>query len=179
MTLYIIFVYLRSWFTAPLLPQLYWSSSKQRMRKFSRVHKNLAEVGETVLQTHTWYLTEKLLSLCILSPAPAETLNKVTQLISTLLDYDLPLQKPTLPTILPGSSLPDFVGPGSTLLFKLLLSSPDWTSSPEFKKALNKLSPVNDRCEQALALATILIVHVHRRSCILGLPEVHQSQPRI
>ena len=165
MTLYIVFVYLRSWFTAPLLYSAGTADLElqQRMRKFSRVHKKLAEVGETVLQRHTWYLTEELLPLCLFSPGPPDTLNKVAQLISKLPDYDLPLQKPTLPTILPGSSLPDFVGPRSTLIFKLLkvshsfLSSPDWRSSPEFKKvkeALNNLTPVNDSCERALALAT-------------------------
>ena len=165
MTLYIVFVYLRSWFTAPLLYSAATADLElqQRMRKFSRVHKKLAEVGETVLQRHTWYLTEELLPLCLFSPAPTETLNNVAQMISTLPDSDLPLQKPILPTIPPGSSLPDFVGPRSILLFKLLqvphsfLSSPDWRSSPEFnkvKEALNNLTPVNDNCERALALAT-------------------------
>ena len=148
MTLYIVFVYLRSWFTAPLLYSAATADLElqQRMRKFSRVHKKLAEVGETVLQRHTWYLTEELLPLCLFSPAPTETLNNVAQMISTLPDSDLPLQKPILPTIPPGSSLPDFVGPRSILLFKLLqvphsfLSSPDWRSSPEFNNlTLNNL----------------------------------------
>ena len=60
-------------------------------------------------------------------------------------------------------SLADVFGPKSTALFKILniphsfLSSPDWKSSPEFMKineAVSNLSPLNDCCERALALAT-------------------------
>ena len=74
-----------------------------------------------------------------------------------------PLKKPKLPNITPKSSLQDFVGPRSTLLFRILyvphffLSSPDWSTSPEFEKiklAINNLTPLNDSCERALALAT-------------------------
>ena len=135
----------------------------KRMRKFIKVHKKLAEVGETVLQRHTWYLTEELLPLCLFSPNPPETLDNIATRISSLPDSDHPLQKPVLPRILPNSSLADFFGARSTVLFKILnvphsfLSSPDWRSSPEFmkiKEAVSNLSPLNDCCERALALAT-------------------------
>ena len=165
MSLFIVFVYLKSWFTAPLLYSAATADLElyQRMRKFRKVHKKIVEVGETVLQRHTWYLSEELLPLCLFSPGPPEILNKVAQKISSLPDSDLPLKKPKLPNITPKSSLEDFVGPRSTLLFRILdvphsfLSLPDWSTSPEFEKiegALNNLTPLNDSCERALALAT-------------------------
>ena len=165
MSLFIVFVYLKSWFTAPLLYSAATAHLElyQRMRKFRKVHKKIAEVKETVLQIHTWYLSEELLPLCVFSPGPPEILNKLAQKNSSLPDSDLPLKKPKLPNITPKSSLEDFVGPRSTLLFRILdvphsfLSSPDWSSSPEFEKKkgdLNNLTPLNDSCERALALAT-------------------------
>ena len=47
MSLFIVFVYLKSWLTVPLLYSAATADLElyQRMRKFSKVHKNIAEVG--------------------------------------------------------------------------------------------------------------------------------------
>ena len=74
-----------------------------------------------------------------------------------------PIQKHVLPSITAKSSLPDFVGPRSTVIFCLIdiphsfLADPLWRQTPEYdaaKSALSNLSAVNDSCERALALAT-------------------------
>ena len=56
----IVFVYLKYRFTAPLLYSAATADLElyQRMRKFSKVHKKIAEVGETVIERHTWYFSE-------------------------------------------------------------------------------------------------------------------------
>ena len=78
-------------------------------------------------------------------------------------DFEQSGTEDLIPNITPKSSLEDFVGPRSTLLFRILdvphsfISSPDWSTSPEFEKikeSLNNLTPLNDSCERALALAT-------------------------
>ena len=50
MSLFIVFVYLKSWFTVSLLYSAATADLElyQRMRKLSKVHKKIAEVGETM-----------------------------------------------------------------------------------------------------------------------------------
>ena len=103
------------------------------------------------------------------SSLPEDTLNSLAQEISSLAASSHPIQKPSLPLISPNSSLPDFLGPRSTILFSLIdvphtfLADPQWRQSTEFqqvKAALKNLSPVNDSCERALALATTFNGHI-------------------
>ena len=70
MSLFIIFVYLQSWFTSYLL---YSAASSdldlyKRLEKFAKIHKKLSTVGATVLQRHTWYLSEELIPISLFDP---------------------------------------------------------------------------------------------------------------
>ena len=191
MTFFILFGYMESWFRSSSL----FSAANndlnlyRRLLKFSKFHKKLSQVTLTVLQRHTWYLSEELLPLSLFdSSLPEDTLNSLAQEISSLAASSHPIQKPSLPLISPNSSLPDFLGPRSTILFSLIdvphtfLADPQWRQSTEFqqvKAALKNLSPVNDSCERALALATtfnglitkdeesyqelVLVVEAHRK----------------
>ena len=77
----------------------------KRSRQFSKLHKKLAEVGETVLQRHTWYITEELIPLSLFNTMlPTETLNKLAEKISQLPEDYTPNQNPALPKVLPTSS---------------------------------------------------------------------------
>ena len=82
--------------------------------------------------------------------------------ISILPEVDLPIEKTAL-MITPKSALPDYTGPRSTVLFNILdiphtfLDDPEWRQRPEYmqvKMALKNLTPLNDSCETAEALAT-------------------------
>ena len=191
MSFFIIFVYLRSWFTAPLLYSAGASDLDlfNRIRKFSKIHKKMAGVAEGVLQRHTWYLTEELIPLCLFnSNLPEETLNNLAQRISELPEEQPAIQKPILPDLTPSSTITDFVGPRSTVFFNILgvphsfLKNSDWRTSSDFqqiRRALKNLTPLNDSCERALALATtfngkitkdeasfqdlLLVVEAHRK----------------
>ena len=166
MTFFILFVYLESWFTSSFLFSAAHNDIllHQRLLKFNKYHRKLSRVGLTVLQRHTWYLTEELVPLALFSSnITDEVQNSLAQSISTLPVTDLPIQKPELPVITAKSSLPDFVGERSTLLFSIIginhtfLGDPEWRQRPEYKQvkaAMMNLSPINDSGERALALAT-------------------------
>ena len=74
---------------------------------------------------------------------------------------ELQLCKPKLPPTTDGSTLADFHGPRSVLLFNLIgvshtfLTNDNWSNQPEYaitETALRNLSPLNDSCERVLAL---------------------------
>ena len=158
MTFFILFGYMESWFRSSSLFSAATNDLNlyRRLLKFSKFHKKLSQVTLTVLQRHTWYLSEELLPLSLFdSSLPEDTLNSLAR---------------------------------STILFSLIdvphtfLADPQWRQSTEFqqvKAALKNLSPVNDSCERALALATtfnglitkdeesyqelVLVVEAHRK----------------
>ena len=77
----------------------------------------------------------------------------------------LPIKKASLPSLSVTSALSDFVGPRSILLFHLLgeshtfLAKEEWWILPQYEDIqwnLQNLTPLNDSCERALALATRL-----------------------
>ena len=87
MTLFIVFVYLKSWY-------LYSAASAGldlygRIKQFSK-HKKIAEVGEDILQRHTWYLTEELIPLSPFdAKLPEDTANRLVEKIGQLPESDL------------------------------------------------------------------------------------------
>ena len=125
MSFYIIFVYLKSWFTAFLLYSaelLIWNSLNG-WRSLEKVYNKLAEVGETgdcTAETHLVSYRGYTATMHVLSNSYWDNRRHSYTKISYLLDSDLPLQKPVLPRILPNFSLAHFVEPRSTLLFKIL-----------------------------------------------------------
>ena len=132
MQFFIVFVYLKSWFTSKYL---YSAASAEldlygRIKQFSK-HKKIAEVVEAVLQRHTWYLTEELIPLSLFdSKLPEDTANRLAEKIGQLPESDLKNQKPTLPKICLNSAIPDFVGPRSTVLFKSIGVKHTFLASP-------------------------------------------------
>ena len=81
------------------------------------------------------------------------------------------IRKPTLPFINSNSTLEDYVGGRSRVLFDLLdvssdfLKDDNWSEAPEFsmiQSALKNLTPINDSAERALALATRLNTRITR-----------------
>ena len=100
MALFIVFAYLKSWFTSTYL---YSAASADldlcgRIKQFSKLHKKIAEVGEAVLQRHTWYLTEELIPLSLFdAKLPEDTANRLAEKIGQLPESDLKVKKPTLP----------------------------------------------------------------------------------
>ena len=166
MTCFIIFAYMECWFTSS---SLFGAAQNDlhlhgRLSRFSKYHKNLSKVGLKVLQRHTWYLTEELVPLSLFnSKISEEVQNSIAKKISSFPTSTHPIQKPCLPVITPKSSLPNYVGPRSTVMFSLIdvshsfLADPQWRHRPEYeqvKSAVMNLTPVNDSCERALALAT-------------------------
>ena len=71
-SLFIIFLYLQSWFTSSLLYSTTSSNldlhNYKRLKKFVKIHKKLSTVGAIVLLRHTWYIFEELIPFSLLVP---------------------------------------------------------------------------------------------------------------
>ena len=174
MTLFAVFVYLESWFTAGSIFSAASNDIKlyNRIQKFQVINKQVSVSSTAVINRHTWYLTEDLIPLALFDEdVPLETRNTLAKNISMLPSVEVENKKPVLPTLNKKSCLTDFVGTRSTLIFSLLevphsfLNDPEWTERQEYREArssLQKLTPLNDSSERALALATRLNSNITR-----------------
>ena len=130
----------------------------QDLTSFTRVSKAVSDAYLPVLQRHTWYLTEECIPNALCNPA-----NQLAREIGGLPPTSIQIRKHTLPSITSSSTLPDFVGARSVLLFSELkldhtfLLAEDWRETLHFstlKCAISNLHPVNDSSERALEMAT-------------------------
>ena len=76
MGLFVVFVYLKPWFTAPMIP----SAAKNDLDlyngllKFKKIHTAVSKTTCSVLNRHTWYLTEELIPFSLFNQdIPLET----------------------------------------------------------------------------------------------------------
>ena len=192
MTLFVVFVYLKAWFSAPSLMSAATNDIDlfTSLQKFKTVHKKVSTATSTVLNRHTWYLTEELIPLSLFDEhLPIETRSLLATKIGQLTSGEMEICKPTLPTLRPNSELADFIGERSTVLFDLLeipvdfLQHTDWHLQPEYvaaKNSLRNLSPLNDSCERALGLVTRLNTHITRNEEsfqeLIQVVEAHQKK---
>ncbi|KAL5255704.1 hypothetical protein ACHWQZ_G011060 [Mnemiopsis leidyi] len=120
--------------------------------KFKNIHKKKLSSTSSVLNCHTWYLTEELIPLSLFDKEqPLEKRTLLATKIGLLITPGgTEICKPTLPIISPKSELADFVGERSTTLFDLLstpvdfLLKPNWHLQPEkisVKTSIKNLSP--------------------------------------
>ena len=128
----------------------------------------------SVLNRHTWYLTEELVTFSLFNENIS--LEERTLLARKIHNQQIPadeveIRKPSLPVIDNKSEITDFVGGRSRGLFDLLkipldfLQDEEWHLLPEFtaaKNSLKNLTPINDSAERALALATRFNTHITR-----------------
>ena len=168
MSLFVVFVYLKSWFSASCLTSAANNDLElfRRIDKFKSVHKKVSAAAANVLQRHTWYLTEELVPLALFNEKlPLDDRTHLALKIGQLPLEELDIRKPSLPSIHLKSELIEYVGVRSTLPFTLVgvphtfLLLPDWSTSPHYEKmktALGDLSPLNDSCERALGLVTTI-----------------------
>ena len=169
MSLFVVSVYLKSWFSAPCLTSAATNDLEfyRRFLKFKTVHKKVSSTAASVLQRHTWYLTEELipLSLSLQRESSFEDQTVLASKIGQLTLGPMEIRKPSLPSIGQKSELADFVGERSTVPFTLpgvphtFLLLPDWSTSSDYEKmktALRDLSPLNDSYERAHGLVTTI-----------------------
>ena len=164
MAFFIVFPYLKSC-SAHLLLGAAENDLKlfKRLQKFSKINKKISSATSTVLCRHTWYLTEEFIPFSLFNKnLTLEERTTLARKIGSLPPAELQLCKPKLPPITDGSTLTDFHGPRSVLLFNLIgvshtfLINDNWSNQPEYaitETALRNLSPLNDSCERALAFA--------------------------
>ena len=87
MALFVIFVYLRSWFSAPALTSAATNDIDlfKRLQKFRTIHKKVSSTTSNLLQHHTWYLTEELISVSLFDETlPEDTRNLLAAQIGSL-----------------------------------------------------------------------------------------------
>ena len=172
LALWIVFAYMESWFRSPSLEDaapndLRLFSSLQSFSKApGKFSKKVASKTLEILGRHTWYTSEELIPIALFSDkVPDSEKDLLASKIGQLPSSTLPIKKPSLPSISDRSTLSDFVGPRSILLFHLLgeshtfLAKEEWYLLPQYediRRSLRNLAPLNDSCERALALATRL-----------------------
>ena len=124
MALFVVFVYLRPWFTASGLPSAAQNDLLfcKSLAKYKKINAVVSSKTLAVLNRHTWYLTEDLISLSLFNEDLSlenRTL-LAAQIHHKCSPADIDIRKPTLPAVTIKSELLDFVGPRSKLLFDLL-----------------------------------------------------------
>lgn len=165
MALFIVFVYLKPWFTAHSLTSAATTDLQlfQSLVDYKKIDKSMSGSCIKVLQRHTWYLTEENIAFSLFNEAlPLSQRNELARsILTTMKKGKIAIKKPELPTIKEKSRLPDFTGPRTRLLFDLLGVSPEflnkrnWHLSDEYglmKSALKMLSSTNDTAERAISL---------------------------
>ena len=67
--LFVVFVYLRAWFTAPVQVSVASNDLNlfQSLQKFRSVDIKVSTITTAVLNRHTWYLTEELIPMSLLN----------------------------------------------------------------------------------------------------------------
>ena len=162
---WVVFCYMQYWFLAPSLEDAALNDLKlfTSLQKFNKVpgklSKKIVTKTSKILQRHTWYLSEELIPISLFSDkVPDEEKEVIAAKTGRLPAQPLPIKKPNLPKVSEKSSLGDFVGPRSTLLFQLLgeshtfLSKDEWWLLPQYediKRSLRNLVPLNDSCKRA------------------------------
>ena len=102
MSLFVIFVYLKSWFGAPSLTAAATEDLElySRLHKFRTVHSKVSSTTTSVLQRHTWYLTEELIPLSLFNEnLPLESRTVLASKIGQLTLGPVEIRKPSLPWI--------------------------------------------------------------------------------
>ena len=143
MSSFILHCYIRYWFTSSSLTGAASNDLKmyQDLTSFKRVSKAVSDACIPVLQRHTWSAMgmHTVHPNCSLQSCPGDrTCNQLARDILGLPPTSIQIRKPTLPSITSSSTLPDFVGPRSVLLFSQLkldhtfLLAEDWRETLHF-----------------------------------------------
>ena len=159
---------------------------------YKKIDKKVADSCNKVFQRHTWYLTEENISFSLFNEnLPISVREKLAAAIvkTTKKEGRLEVRKPELPDVKDSSTLADFAGPRSRLLFDLVgvntqfLEKDDWHLTTEYeqlKSSLRNLSATNDSAERAISLMTTYNTRIARKeSCFQDLLQVvrwHQKQ---
>ena len=120
MAFFIVFPYLESWFCSPSLLRAAENDLKlfKRLQKFSKINKKISSATSTVLCRHTWYLTEELIPISLFNKnLTLEECTTLARKIGSIPPAELQLCKHKFPPITDCSTLTDFPGPRSVLLF--------------------------------------------------------------
>ena len=138
--------------------------------------KKVTTVTSDVLNRHTWYRTEELISFSLFDESLSDEIrNDLAQQIGELNTTEIEIRKPILPVLSKDSKVTDHMLDKYQLYYSHSLTylktscyrvqHEDWRSQTEYsaaKGSLRNMSPLNASCERALALATRVNTHMTR-----------------
>ena len=125
MSLFVVFCYVKSWFSSSSLTTAAQNKLNlfTRLEKFRKVDKAVSLKTIEVLNRHTWYLTEDNIAISLsnknISLERRSEMSKKIYLLQ-IPSEAVEIRKPTLLSINSNSTLGDYVGGRSTVLFDLL-----------------------------------------------------------
>ena len=115
MAMFVIFCYVKSWFSSPSLTTAAVNDINlfTRLENFKKVDRAVSLKTLSVLNRHTWYLTEENSAIALFNTDIS--LERRSELAKKIYLLQIPseeivIRKPTLPSITSESILEDFVG---------------------------------------------------------------------
>jgi hypothetical protein len=163
MNLFICFVYLKSWFTAPFSIHAPLNDLQcfERLGNFQTVN---SDVATKALLRHTWYLSEELIAFSFFDERiDATTKARMVEAMKTKQGLQIPLKRPQVTGRTMPLRIEDFVTTNTDRFFTILeipygwLEKEPclWTEDSDYlasQKIASGLSVVNDRAERGVAL---------------------------
>ena len=99
MAIFVVFFYMKPWFTAPRLASAATNDLDlyNKLQKFRKIDKKVADKCIGTLQRHTWYLTEDLITFSLFDDElPVETRNELAaNIYRSRPTAELPITKPS------------------------------------------------------------------------------------
>ena len=139
----------------------------KKLKKFSKVDKELADEALATLSRHLWFLapTTVLFSLASEKLDDDDKSGIAARLLSLPKPNKIKLGYPDFPKLTDKTKLRDLVTPDSWQLFNILKMSPDWLALPpaewdtnpdymEFRNFVRQVKVTNDCAEWGVKLAT-------------------------
>ena len=193
MALLIVFVYLKPWFSVGSVTRAEASDLNllKSLISYKAIDKKVSASCCTVLQRHTWYLTEENIPFSLFNDdiSLSERQQLADAIVTSATNERLGSIKPNLPQITADSELHSFAGPRSKLMFNLmsvpldLLRDKDWHLTPQYssvKVYLKNLSSINESAERAISLLSMYNTRITKNEDsfqdLLQVVECHRSQ---
>lgn len=194
LNLFICFVYLKSWFTAPFSIQAPLNDLQcfERLAVFQAVNSDVAKVATKALLRHTWYLSEELIAFGFFDDRiDIKTKARMVEAMRTKQGLQIPLKRPQVTGSPRSLSIEDFETTNTDRFFTILgiqsgwleKEPCSWNEDSDYlasKQIVSGLSVVNDRAERGVALIVeynqILTKHEGQKQALLQVVSEHRRQ---
>lgn len=195
---FIVRLYVGSWFTAPDAVSAPRSDLEflQNLKRYEEIHPGISKAAVKKFSGHLWYLSEELVALAMFDPSvPVDTKRVMAQAIVgaevIATSSSCPKRVKIAPKSIQDATLPQFVSKNTRNFFEaldidtgFLQADPDtWDSRDDYKAACvitHNLKVVNDSAERGVALIeeynSLLTNDEEQKQYLLQVVQDHRSR---